>query len=72
MVKVIYDNYKDNPERLVDRLINMKLNQKVNVDIKGEGEPKIPHPDDEAWSGISLPWMAFGYGVSMTPVSQIS
>ena len=72
MVKLIYDNYKDNPERLVDRLINMKINQKVNVDIKGEGEPRIPHPDDEGWSGISLPWMAFGYGVSMTPLQTLT
>ena len=72
IVKIIYDNYKDNPERFVDRLINMKLDQKVNVDIKGEGKPKIPHPDDEDWSGISLPWMAFGYGVSMTPLQTLT
>jgi len=72
IVKIIYDNYKDNPERFVDRLINMKLDQKVNVDIKGEGKPKIPHPDDDDWSGISLPWMAFGYGVSMTPLQTLT
>ena len=72
IVKIIYDNYKDNPERFVDRLINMKLDQKVNVDIKGEGKPKIPHPDDDNWSGISLPWMAFGYGVSMTPLQTLT
>ena len=72
IVKIIYDNYKDNPERFVDRLINMKLDQKVDVDIKGEGKPKIPHPDDDDWSGISLPWMAFGYGVSMTPLQTLT
>ena len=72
MVKLIYDNYKNNPERLVDRLINMKIDQKVNIDIKGEGQPKIPHPDDDGWSGISLPWMAFGYGVSMTPLQTLT
>ena len=72
MVKLIYDNYKNNPERLVDRLINMKIDQKVNIDIKGEGQPKIPHPDDDDWSGISLPWMAFGYGVSMTPLQTLT
>ncbi len=72
MVKFIYDNYKDNPERLVDRLINMKINQKINIDIKGEGEPIIPHPNDDNWSGISLPWMAFGYGVMMTPLQTLT
>ena len=72
MVKFIYDNYKDNPERLVDRLINMKINQKINIDIKGEGEPIIPHPHDDNWNGISLPWMAFGYGVMMTPLQTLT
>ena len=72
MVKMIYDNYKNNPERLIDRLINMKINQKINIDIKGEGKPIIPHPDDESWNGISLPWMAFGYGVSLTPLQTLT
>ena len=72
IVKIIYDNYKDNPERFVDRLINMKINQKINVDIEGEGKPKIPHPSDIDWSGLSLPWMAFGYGVSMTPLQTLT
>ena len=72
MVKLIYDNYKDNPERIVDRLINMKIDRKIGVDIQGEGEPKIPHPSDETWNGISLPWMAFGYGVSLTPLQQLT
>ena len=72
MVKIIYDNYKDNPERIVDRLINMKIDKKIDIDIVGEGEPKIPHPQDENWNGISLPWMAFGYGVSLTPLQQLT
>ena len=72
MVKIIYDNYRDNPERIVDRLMNMKINKKIDLDIVGEGEPKIPHPQDENWNGISLPWMAFGYGVSLTPLQQLT
>ena len=72
MVKIIYDNYRDNPERIVDRLMNMKIDKKIDLDIVGEGEPKIPHPQDENWNGISLPWMAFGYGVSLTPLQQLT
>ena len=72
IVKMIYDNYKDNPQRFVDRLINMKIDQKINIDIKGEGKPKIPHPEDKEWNGLSLPWMAFGYGVSMTPLQTLT
>ena len=72
IVKIIYDNYKDNPERFVDRLINMKIDQKINIAIKGEGKPLIPHPEVKGWNGLSLPWMAFGYGVSMTPLQILT
>jgi len=70
--KIINDNYKKNPEKFVDRLINMGLNKKIGLEIKGEGQPSIPHPDDKNWYGTTLPWMSFGYGVSMTPLQILS
>ncbi len=70
--QIINDNYKDNPEKFVDRLINMGLNKKIGLEIKGEGQPSIPHPDDKNWYGTTLPWMSFGYGVSMTPLQILS
>jgi len=70
--QIINDNYKDNPEKFVDRLINMGINQKLGLEIKGEGRPSIPHPDDNNWYGTTLPWMSFGYGVSMTPLQVLS
>ena len=30
LVKIIYDNYKNNPEKFVDRLYNMGLNKLLN------------------------------------------
>ena len=70
--KMIYQNYKDDPQRFVNRLINMGLNEKTDIPIKGEGTPTIPQPNDANWSGTSLPWMSFGYGVSMTPLQVLS
>ena len=32
----------------------------------------IPYPGDKNWSGISLPWMAFGYGIKLTPLQILS
>jgi cell division protein FtsI (penicillin-binding protein 3) len=37
-----------------------------------EGKPVIPQPSDKNWSNISLPWMAFGYGVSVTPMQTLA
>ncbi|MBS3738844.1 MAG: transpeptidase family protein [Psychroflexus sp.] len=70
--QIINDFYKDQPEKFVDRLINMGLNKKIGLEIKGEGQPSIPHPDDKNWYGTTLPWMSFGYGVSMTPLQILS
>lgn len=70
--KMVNQNYNDNPERFVNRLSNMGLHDKTGVKIKGEGSPKIPHPDHSNWSGTTLPWMSFGYGVSLTPLQVLT
>jgi len=70
--QIIDDSYKQDPEKLVNRFTNMGLNQKIGLDIKGEGTPRIPHPDDNNWYGTTLPWMSFGYGVSMTALQILS
>ena len=72
MVKMVYDNYKSKPERFVNRLYNMRLNEKINTPFGGEPNPIIPHPSDEKWNGISLPWMAYGYGVELTPLQILT
>ena len=72
IVKMVYENYKNKPKKFVDRLYNMGLNDLLGLSIKGEGKPMIPYPDDKNWSGISLPWMAFGYGVKLTPLQILS
>jgi cell division protein FtsI (penicillin-binding protein 3) len=70
--KMIYENYKDKPERFVNRLYNMGLNEKIGLRIKGEGKPHIPHPQDSNWYGTTLPWMSFGYGVSLTSLQTLT
>ncbi len=70
--KMITEGYKNDPSKFVDRLYSMGLNQKIGLEIKGEGSPRIPHPQDKSWNGLSLPWMAFGYGVAMTPLQTLT
>ena len=70
--KIIYENYKDNPRRYVDRLYSMKINKPLDLQIKGEGKPVIRGPGDKLWSGISLPMMSHGYEVQMTPLQILT
>jgi len=72
IVDIITRGYGNDPKKFSDRLYNMGLNSKLNLSIKGEGEPKIPHQNDKSWNGLSLPWMAYGYGVSLTPIQILT
>ncbi|OMP31821.1 penicillin-binding protein [Mangrovimonas sp. DI 80] len=75
IVSAIDKHYRKNPKKFVERLYSMNLNQKLGlpISISGEGEPVIPHPDDKnRWSGIALQWMAYGYGVSFTPLQTLT
>ncbi|WP_300569966.1 penicillin-binding protein [Flavobacterium sp.] len=72
MVQAVYNNYKSNPKQFVDRINSMGLNKPLGLPFKGEGAPKIPQPGQKGWNGISLPWMAFGYGVSVTPLQTLT
>jgi cell division protein FtsI (penicillin-binding protein 3) len=70
--KIIYENYKENPRRYVDRLYSMQINKPLGLQIKGEGRPVIRYPGDKLWSGISLPMMSHGYEVQMTPLQILA
>lgn len=72
IVKAIYPLYKDNPKAMVDRLYQVGLHRTTGINISGETTPKIPSPGKDNWSGISLPWMIFGYEVSFTPLQILN
>ncbi|WP_294822615.1 penicillin-binding protein [uncultured Flavobacterium sp.] len=72
LVQAVYESYKDNPEQFVDRINGFGLNKRLGVALKGEARPKIPQPEDPSWSRVSLPWMGFGYGLSLTPLQTLT
>ncbi|RTY84000.1 penicillin-binding protein 2 [Flavobacterium sp. ZB4P23] len=72
MVQAVYEAYKNNPSQFVNHLNDFGLNKTLGLSIKGEGVPYIPQPGDKNWSNISLPWMAFGYGVHITPMQTLA
>ena len=70
--KIINENYKEQPEKFVNRLMNMGLHKKLGLPIIGEGDPVIRYPGEKGWSGISLGWMSHGYEVSLTPMQTLA
>ena len=72
MVQAVYNNYKNDPSQFVNHINAIGLNKKLGLEFQGEGTPLIPQPSDKNWSNLSLPWMAFGYGVSLTPMQTLT
>ena len=74
IVKAIDQAYKKKPSKFVDRLYAMNLNNSLDLPIIGEPDPIIPDPriKNGRWSGIALQWMAYGYGVSFTPLQTLT
>ena len=72
MVQAVHNNYKKSPAEFVDRINSYGLNKKLGLPFEGEGRPYIPYPTEKTWSAITLPWMAFGYGVSVTPLQTLT
>ncbi len=72
MVQAVYNNYKNDPAKFVNRINSYGLNKPLGLPFEGEGRPFIPQTTDKNWSAISLPWMAFGYGVSVTPMQTLT
>lgn len=70
--KIVYDAYKTNPTGFISRLRSFGIGDTLGLPIKGEVEPVMYYPGHANWSGISLPWMAVGYEVQMTPLQTLA
>ena len=74
IVAAIDKAYKNQPSKFVERLYSMNLNNDLDLPLIGEPKPIIPDPriKNGRWSGIALQWMAYGYGVSFTPLQTLT
>ncbi|ACY40400.1 penicillin-binding protein [Blattabacterium sp. (Blattella germanica) str. Bge] len=72
IAKIIYENYKKNPEQFIGHLCKWKLDRKIGIEIPGESMPFIPKPGKKNWSSITLPWMTFGYNIKLTPLQILT
>ena len=68
MAKLAEMHYRDNPSKFVEHLRRLRLDKPTGVDLLGERRSFITDPKSALWSGTTLPWMATGYGVMITPL----
>ena len=59
---------------LLRRYEQFNINFPTGIELVGEPDPMIKDPEGgiEEWSGLTLPWMATGYEMEMTPLQILS
>lgn len=72
MARLVDKHFGLRPQKFVDYLDRLKQSQPLGIQIAGEPTPKIKRPGQKGWSGISLPWMAYGYGFETTPLHTLA
>ena len=72
MAKLVVAHYSQHPQQFVDHLKKLKLNQITGIDLAGETSPIIKSPKSRTWSASTLPWMAFGYEVLISPLQTLT
>lgn len=68
MAKLAYSHYGSQPSMFINHLKKFGLDKTTGIDLKGERSPVIFKPGGKYWSNTTLPWMAFGYNLAITPM----
>lgn len=72
IVKLIKEHYDENPQKFYNKIEKFGFTKPIGFQIKGEGIPYVPNPKDKKrWNSISLEWMSWGYGISITPMQTL-
>lgn len=72
MAKLLNKNFGLKPDNFLKHVDKLGLSKPLGLQINGETIPKITRPTDKDWSGITLPWMAYGYGFEISPLHTLT
>lgn len=71
IAKIIWEHYQQEPQKFIDGLYKLGIQNKLELPLAGEASPYIKNTEDKTWSGISLPWIAYGYELRITPLQTL-
>ncbi len=74
MAKITNQHYADKPAAYIKHLKDFNLGVPTGVEIEGEAPPylKDPAKKEDNWSGTTIPWMAIGYELQITPLQLLT
>jgi cell division protein FtsI (penicillin-binding protein 3) len=67
-------NRNQGAERFIQRLKDFNLHLPTGIELDGEANPfiKEAYNAEDQWSGTTLPWMAIGYELRLTPLQILT
>lgn len=67
-------NSRDGRVQWIKRLKQFGLHEPTGIDLGGEALPEIKDPvkNKDKWYGTTIPWMAHGYELMMTPLQMLN
>mgnify|MGYP000473182137 CR=1 FL=1 len=67
-------NRNQGAERFIQRLKDFNLHLPTGLELDGEANPYIKeaYSTESQWSGTTLPWMAIGYELRLTPLQILT
>ncbi|RYF09216.1 MAG: cell division protein, partial [Flavobacteriales bacterium] len=74
IAKLINDNYSADPMKFTNHLYKWGLNEMMKLQIPGEAKPTIKNIEaNRSWNkNMTLPQMAYGYEMELTPLKMLS
>ncbi len=71
MAKLALAGFGSAPSQFIRHLKKMRMDTITGVDLVGEKRPVIYKPGGRFWGPTTLPWMAFGYNLSVSPLHTL-
>ncbi|WP_199120654.1 penicillin-binding protein [Pedobacter sp. ASV28] len=74
VAQLVNNHYKDNPKQFTDHLYSWHLNEITGLQIPGEAKPVVKNPKTfKSWNkNMTLPQMAYGYEMQLTPLKMLT
>ena len=72
VAKMIDETFNNSPQKFLDYLKTFGFDDNFNFQIFGSSKPQIKSSKDSTWSKVSLPWIAHGYELMLTPLHTLS
>jgi cell division protein FtsI (penicillin-binding protein 3) len=70
--QAITQAYSKNPVEFTSKFKTFQLGDDLDLPFANTSNSIIPQPNSKKWSSISLPWMAIGYGLKLSPIKILT